>query len=204
MFRKMLGAALISTATVIAGPALAGPGGGHGGAGAGASAGVRAGGMAGPVRTNVVARVNSQASLHAAPTATVRSGTRSAVRVSSAVRTHTSARPTSRVGLKASANASAGAKSQGLMHASFRAIERASPKSALARGAVQVSALPGLDTGLTVKGHGGATIGTVSRIVTGTDGKIRLVVVTSPTGRTIRLVPNTLSISGGIVTTTML
>jgi hypothetical protein len=40
--------------------------------------------------------------------------------------------------------------------------------------------------------------------VTGTDGKIRLVVATSPTGRTIRLLPNTLSISGGVVTTTML
>ena len=90
------------------------------------------------------------------------------------------------------------------MHASFRSIERASPRSALARGAVQAGVLPGLNTGLTVKGNGGATIGTVSRIVTGTDGKIRLVVATSPTGRTIRLLPNTLSISGGIVTTTML
>jgi len=56
------------------------------------------------------------------------------------------------------------------MHASFTAIERASSRSALARSAVQTSALPGLHTGLTVKGNGGNTIGTVNRIVTGADG----------------------------------
>ena len=39
-------------------------------------------------------------------------------------------------------------------------------------------------------------------MITGTDGSIRAVVVTSPTGQTIRLAPTTLSISGGVVTTT--
>jgi hypothetical protein len=42
----------------------------------------------------------------------------------------------------------------------------------------------------------------VSRVITGSDGSIRAVVVTSPTGQTTRLAPNTLSISGGVVTTT--
>ena len=181
MFRNILGAALISTATVIAGPANAGPGGGHGGT---AGGGAHVGAMVGAAHPGISTRVNSQASLHASPMATAHSGARSAVRTS--------------------ASLSARANSQGVMHASFRSIERASPRSALARGAVQASVLPGLNTGLTVKGNGGATIGTVSRVVTGTDGKIRLVVVTSPTGRTIRLLPNTLSISGGVVTTTML
>jgi hypothetical protein len=45
-------------------------------------------------------------------------------------------------------------------------------------------------------------LGTVSQIVTGEDGAIREVIVTSPTGQTYRLAPATLSISGGVVTTT--
>lgn len=64
------------------------------------------------------------------------------------------------------------------------------------------AALPGLTTNLTVQTSAGVTIGTVSQVVTGTDGSIRLVVVTSPTGQTFRLLPNTLSVSGGVVTTT--
>lgn len=108
------------------------------------------------------------------------------------------------VGMRGRSGALARANSQGLMHASITAIERANSRSALARSAVRASALPGLNTGLTVKGRSGATIGTVSRIVTGADGKIRLVVASSSTGRTIRLAPNTLSVSGGTVTTTML
>jgi len=202
MFRKVFGAALISTAAVIAGPALAGPGGGHGvPPGAGAQVGMPMGRMTGPAPTGVT-RMNSQPSMRM-PMTTMRSGTRSPVRLSSASRTRASVRSGHRLAMRASTKASMGAKSQGLLHASITAIEHASPRSALARGAVQASALPGLNTGATVKGKGGTTIGTVSRIVTGTDGKIRLVVATTSTGRTIRLVPNTLSISGGVVTTTM-
>jgi hypothetical protein len=141
-------------------------------------------------RTGTNARVNTQSSLHASTRATTRAGTRSAVHVASRARTHTTTRAT------------AAANSQSLMHASLNAIAHASPKSALARAAVDASALPGLGTGLTVKGSGGATIGTVSRVVTGPDGKIRLVVATSPGGKTIRLAPNALSISGGVVTKT--
>jgi hypothetical protein len=198
MFRNILVKTLIGTATVIAGPALAGPGGGHGAMGA---PGMRLGGMAGPGPIGMSARVNDQALVRAAPRATVRSNTRSALRMSSATR----ARARARLGLARAGRAgSIGGRSQGLMHASLTAIERASPRSALARSAVRPSTLPGLNAGLTVKGSGGATIGTVSRVVTGTDGKIRLVIASSQTGRTIRLAPNTLSISGGVVTTTMM
>jgi hypothetical protein len=46
-------------------------------------------------------------------------------------------------------------------------------------------------------------IGTVSQVVTDSSGNIRAVIVTnSTTGQTFRLAPNTLSISGGTVTTT--
>lgn len=203
MFRNIFGAALLSTAAALAGPATAGPGGGHGGLPpAGAHVGMPAAGMTGPAPTGVTTRMNSRPMMRM-PMTTMRSGTRSPMRLSSATRTRVSVRSGHRLATRASAKASVGARSQGLMHASITAIERASPRSALARGAVQASALPGLNTGATVKGKGGTTIGTVSRIVTGTDGKIRLVVATTSTGRTIRLVPNTLSISGGVVTTTM-
>jgi len=204
VLRNILATALLCTTSALAGPALAGPGGGHGGSPmAGANIGIPGGGMAGPARTEIPTRVNSQASMHASPMATLRSGTRSPTRIGSA-RAQGSVRLAHTARVRTRANASAQTHSQGLMHASFTAIERASSRSALARSAVQTSALPGLHTGLTVKGNGGNTIGTVNRIVTGADGKIRLVVATSTTGRTVRLAPNTLSISGGVVTTTML
>ena len=199
MFRNTFGAALASTAIVIAGPAIAGPGGSSGG-------GHAATHMTAPTMN---AHVDAHATMTAHPTTTIRASTRAPLRASTRATVSSNARSAVRAG--ATARAHAGVKpslstrasaSQGLMHASLGAIQRASPRSVLARAAVAPSALPGLDTGLTVKGSGGATIGTVSRVVTGADGKIRLVVATSPTGRTIRLAPNTLSISGGVVTTT--
>jgi sporulation protein YlmC with PRC-barrel domain len=102
------------------------------------------------------------------------------------------------------ANSQARLNSQGLMHASPTGIAHASSRSVLASGAVVTGSLAGLTTGLTVNTSGGTTLGTVSQIVTGTDGSVRLVIVTSPTGQTFRLVPTTLSISGGVVTTTQI
>jgi hypothetical protein len=55
---------------------------------------------------------------------------------------------------------------------------------------------------MTVQNSTGTTVGTVSQVITGSDGSIRAVVVTSPTGQTMTLAPNTLSISGGVITTT--
>ena len=86
--------------------------------------------------------------------------------------------------------------------ASPNGIAHSSTSSVLARGSVAGTALPGLTTGLTVQNSTGTSLGTVSKVVTGTDGSIRLVIMTSPTGQTIRLAPSTLSISGGVVTTT--
>jgi len=106
-------------------------------------------------------------------------------------------------GSVAFANPSLG-HSQGLMHASPTGIAHANSHSALAGGAVASTALPGLMTGLTVQGRTGATLGTVSRIVTDSSGNIRLVMVTSTTGQTLRLAPTSLMISGGVVTTTQM
>jgi len=100
------------------------------------------------------------------------------------------------------ANGNGRVNSQGLMHASPTGIAHASSRSVLAGGTVVSGSLAGLTTGLTVNSSTGTTLGQVSQIVTGSDGSVRLVIVTSPTGRMLRLSPTTLSISGGVVTTT--
>src|SRR5258708_7839961 len=188
MFRNIVKTTLVGALMVVTGPALAGPGGG-GGHGGGAPAGIRGGfgaamgpSMSGSSHVGINSRVNSRGVVNASPRGIHRSNTRSALHAQATTRVR-------------------GATSQSLMHASLTAISHASPRSALARASVPRSALPGLTTGLTVKGNGGTTIGTVSRIVTGPDGRIRLLVATSSSGRTIRIAPNTLSMSGGVVTT---
>ena len=100
-------------------------------------------------------------------------------------------------------NSQARLHSQALLHASPTGIAHANVHSVLASGVVVSGSLAGLTTGLTVKNSGGTTLGTVSQIVTDSSGNIRLVIVTSSTGQTIRLVPSTLTLSGGVVTTTM-
>jgi sporulation protein YlmC with PRC-barrel domain len=93
------------------------------------------------------------------------------------------------------------AHSQGPMHASPTGIVHANSHSVLAGGAVASSVLPGLTTGLTVQSSTGTTLGTVSQVVTDSSGNIRLVIVTSPTGQTLRLAPTTLTMSGNTVVT---
>ena len=92
--------------------------------------------------------------------------------------------------------------SQGLQHASVTGISHANQHSVLASGSVASTSLPGLTNGLAVKTTSGSTLGTVSQVVTASDGSIRLVIVTSTSGQTYRLSPNSLSISGGVLTTT--
>jgi sporulation protein YlmC with PRC-barrel domain len=92
--------------------------------------------------------------------------------------------------------------SQGPLHASTTGIAHANYHSVLAGGAVVSGSLAGLTSGLTVNTSTGTTLGTVSQIVTDSNGNIRLVIVTSSTGQTYRLSPSSLSISGGVVTTT--
>ena len=102
----------------------------------------------------------------------------------------------------ANADAPAGANSQGAANANLGAVANANSNSALAAGAVASTSLPGLTTGLDVKTSAGASVGKVSQVVTGTDGSIRMVIVTDATGKTHRLMPDQLSISGGVITTT--
>ncbi len=92
--------------------------------------------------------------------------------------------------------------SQGPMHASPTGIAHANFHSVLASGMVVSGSLAGLTKGLTVNTSSGTTLGTVSQIVTDSSGNIRLVIVTSSTGQTFRLSPSSLTLSGGVVTTT--
>lgn len=92
--------------------------------------------------------------------------------------------------------------SQGPNNASPTGISNANENSVLAGGAVSSDTLPGLTTGLTVQSSNGTSLGTVRQVVTGNNGSIRTVIVTTSTGQTIRLPANTLSISGDVVTTT--
>ena len=104
-------------------------------------------------------------------------------------------------GINGLSGSQARVNSQGPAHASATGIAHANSHSVLAGGAVASASLPGLTTGLTVNTTGGTTLGTVTRVITGMDGTIRQVIVTSPTGQTYRLSPSTLTISGGVVTT---
>jgi len=65
--------------------------------------------------------------------------------------------------------------------------------------------LTGLTKGMSVVDLNGNTVGTVSRINTATGGRVVNVLVKSSTGaRTIPLSPGTMSVSGGVATTTSL
>jgi hypothetical protein len=101
-----------------------------------------------------------------------------------------------------SMNSQAIEHSQGPANASATGISHANENSVLARGSVSGTSLTGLTTGLTVQNSSGTSVGTVSQVITGSDGSIRAVVVTGTDGKTYRLAPSTLSISGGVVTTT--
>ena len=179
MIRKILAASVATVALGLAGPALAGPGHAGGGMGGRANAGV----MGGPSQSGIDARMNSQGPANASATGIA------------------NASPNSVLNGTTSTNVR-GSNSQGLMHASPNGIANANSNSVLARGAVSSGTLPGLTTGLTVQNSSGTSIGTVSRVVTGSDGSVRMVIVQSPTGQTFRVAPNTLSISGNTVTTT--
>jgi hypothetical protein len=91
-------------------------------------------------------------------------------------------------------------KSQGANHANINGLIHASPRSALARAGV--TSLTGLAAGLTVNNTGGTSIGTVSSIVTNTSGAVVGINVALEGGGTVFIPATSLSISGGVVTTT--
>lgn len=193
MFRNVMIAALGSAAIALANPVLAAPPGGGGGNPGGGNAGghmganANVGGMGGPSQMGVDSRINSMGPANASPTGILHSSPNSVLHGTTTVTTPT-ARATS---------------SEGLFHANPNGIARANSRSVLARGAVAPTALPGLATRMTVQTRGGTALGTVNRIVTDRSGNIRLVIVTNTvTGQTYRLAPSSLSISGGVVTTT--
>lgn len=177
MFYKSLMAAAACAAIAVGGPADAQRHGGSGGPPAGAG-------------------MNSQGPANASPTGIMNASPNSVLNRTAP--TTAPITPTTNV----STNSQATLNSQGPANASATGIAHASSNSVLARGAVSSSTLPGLTTGLMVNNSTGTSIGTVSQVITGTDGSIRAVVVTSPTGQTFRLAPSTLTISGNIVTTT--
>jgi hypothetical protein len=185
MIQKILSTTVATAALAFAAPTMAQQA--HGGAGAhgNANAGAQ---MGGPSQSGLDARVNSQGSLNASPNGVLNSSPNSVLQTNP-----TTVAPTTTTGAT---------NSQGLLHASPKAIAKANANSVLARGAVPTTALPGLTTGLTVNTSAGATLGTVSQVITGSDGSIRAVVVTSATGQTYTLSGNSLSISGDVVTTT--
>lgn len=174
MFTKSL-AVLGSTAILMAASALAAPGGGHGAAGPQAGAGAAA---------NANVGMGSMGAMHANPNSALN-------RTTAPTTNTTSYNP----------NSPAAQHSQALQHASPTAIAHANQNSVLARGAVSSSTLTGLTTGLTVNNSGGTAVGTVSQIITGPNDTIRAIVVTSSTGQTYTLSANSLTISGGVVTT---
>lgn len=105
-----------------------------------------------------------------------------------------------------STRATAREDSQGPVHASDRALERANANSVLSGSTGVGGSLMGLRTGLTVRDTTGAAIGTVTRVNRSSDGTVRSVIVSSDSGRhrTVRLAPESLSVSGDVVTTTKL
>lgn len=66
---------------------------------------------------------------------------------------------------------------------------------------VPASSLPGLAPGLRVQKSDGKAIGTVSQVVTTSDGAIRKVIVMSPVGNLFKVSPTALTVSNGVVIT---
>jgi len=175
MFRNVMTAALAGAA-IVATPVIAqkAPGGA-------------------PNQAAIGARANSQGPANASATGTANASPNSVLNTNPV--TTTTVQPTVPPTTRAP-------KSQGPANASPTGVAHANTNSVLARGSVAASTLPGLTTGLTVVNSSGTSLGTVTKVITGTDGSIRAVVVTTAQGQTYTVPANTLSISGSTVTTT--
>jgi hypothetical protein len=173
-----------SAAVAIAGPALAQDRGGHG-----------QGGAAAGMHSQGPANASPNGMNHASPNSILN-------RDSMSTATGSIMGNQDRTGTSYNPNSPAAQRSQGPAHASPNGMMHANENSVLARGAVSATQLEGLNTGLTVQDSTGATVGTVSQVITGPNNTIRGVVVTSSTGQTFTLAPSSLTISGSVVTTT--
>jgi hypothetical protein len=95
--------------------------------------------------------------------------------------------------------------SQGPYHASATGVLHANSHSVLKGTTVVGGPIDGLTKGMTVVDVNGNTVGTVRGINTASGGRVvNVLVKSSTTARTIPLSPTTLSVSGGVATTTSL
>ena len=163
---------LASAALICAGPALAQHGGGHG-QGAGAPAG--AGGMGNP---------GGMSGMHGGGAGAGNAGGMSGGLSDIGAQTREQAR----------------VNSQGSLHASPTGIAHANPNSVLA-GTSGGTTLTGITTGMALM-QNGTQVGAVTRVVTNNHGVIVRVLVQGTNGRIYSLSPNSLSLTGGTLTTT--
>lgn len=91
--------------------------------------------------------------------------------------------------------------SQGPANASATGIAHANSNSVLSGTTTGGTTLTGVTTGMTLM-QGTTQVGTVQRVVTNGQGVITRVVVTGTNGRTYSLSPSSLSLSGGVLSTT--
>ena len=92
----------------------------------------------------------------------------------------------------------------GPARASASGVAHSNAHAGLRTASANTGALADLKTGMTVQTTSGATLGTVSRVERSADGTVRNVLVTTASGarRVLRLAPSSLSVSGGVATTT--
>lgn len=180
---KLTIAAFAGTALLVAAPALSKPGGGQGGTPSGPPTTGQ-----GTSGTHDHSTMGNQGPANASPMATERASANSPVST-------TTTTPTT----DATRRDQARTNSQGPANASTTGIANANENSVLAGGSVGADTLPGLTTGLNVQSNG-TTLGTISEVVTGSDGSIRLIVVTQADGQTVRIPASQLSISDDVVT----
>lgn len=91
--------------------------------------------------------------------------------------------------------------SQGPANASATGVAHANSNSVLAGTTSGGTTLTGITTGMALM-QGTTQVGTVQRIVTNGKGVITRVMVTGTNGRTYSLSPHSLSLSGGVLSTT--
>ena len=209
MKTKPILTALATTSLIVGGQALAqgrGGGQGHGSAGMGARA---HGGIGlGQERIRVDNRIDARVDHRRVQTRTeARANSRGPERASDRGRARANENSVLNTGTRFEARSNARsnrrANSHGPAHVNDRALERANENSVLVTGRTSTD-LSLLRTGLTVRNSAGTTLGTIARINRTRDGRIVNVLVRDEDGdtRTIPVAPNSLSISGDVVTTT--
>ena len=222
MLRNTLTATVAATAIAVTAPTFAHPGGGGGGSPGGGAMGaamsnggpggrIGASSMGGPSQSGLDARINSMGPAnaspmgieHASPNSVLNTNPMNSTMNQQSRETHstTTSNPDRDEEQSQNQNMTNGEHSdEAFQHASPNAFQHASPNSALTQNALPSALLPGLTNGLSVSSSTGASIGTVSSVLTTRNGSIAGVVVTSPNGQSIRIPASALTVSGSTVT----